>query len=294
MIESMTGFGRAEQSSDTFHARVELRSVNNRYCEVSIKLPAYLQPTEQMLKDRLQKHLKRGKISVSIDLQRLQNAPVDMSINEDELRQKLAVLQAVKERAGIQGAVTLDHLLAFRDLFEPVQVRQEISDNEMNLLLAALDQAAGEMLAMRRQEGAHLLSDLQQRIDALRSLCAEIGRLEKERVPAARDRLNERIAQLLADRSKIDSDRLEQEIALQADRLDISEELVRMQAHIAYFEEMLQHETSQGKKLNFILQEMHREVNTIGSKANHGEISRYVVEMKELVENMREQIQNIV
>lgn len=292
MLESMTGYGRGEYSSGNIRVTAEIRSVNNRYCEVNAKLPPQLHTFEQPIKDLVQKKISRGKISLTVDLEYHADDSDPVPIREDILKTRLKSLEKIREAAGISEPVTLDHLLVFEDLFDVSEKDSELVEKQHQVAESAIIKAVDELVQMRRNEGRNLLKDLEKRIDMLTSHCDEVSDKEKKRIDETRKRLSERLDQLLED-NRVDQDRLEQEVAILAERLDISEELVRMDSHIAYFSESLQSKSSQGKKLNFILQEMHREINTIGSKANSSDISRSVVEMKEIVENIREQIQNI-
>lgn len=292
MLESMTGYGRGDATSDNFRATVEMRSVNNRYCEISLKLPAQLQKIEQVLKDAIQKKTSRGKIGVTVELEYHAEEALPVHIREDELQKRLKTLEKVREIAGITEPVKLEHLLEFKELFEATEIEPELLEEQQKVVEQAVFMALDELLKMRRNEGRNLQKDLEQRMNLLEGYCNDVKINEKDRIREVHQRLSERLGQLLED-SRVEEERIEQEIAIMADRLDISEELVRMSSHISYFRESLQSKDSQGKKLNFILQEMHREVNTIGSKANHAGISRKVVEMKDIIENIREQIQNI-
>ncbi|MDG5765945.1 YicC family protein [Balneolales bacterium ANBcel1] len=292
MLESMTGYGRGEHTSENIRAIVEIRSVNYRYSEISMKLPSHLQIYEQPLREVVQRALTRGKISLTADVDFKQAAPSEAHIREEALEQKIGILEKVRWKAGIEEPLKLEHLLVFEELFEETENDPEVRERQYMVLARAVETAVEELIKMRRHEGANLQKDLAERMRLLRTLCDHIRDNEKERIPEARKRLNDRLEHLIDD-GRVDQDRLEQEIAIIADRLDISEELVRMDSHISYFTECIENSSSQGKKLNFILQEMHREVNTIGSKANDSEISRKVVDMKEIIENIREQIQNI-
>ncbi len=292
MLESMTGYGRGEHAAGNIRAVVEIRSVNYRYSEITMKVPSQLQTSEQEIKELVQKKLTRGKISLTADIDQQDADPGAAHIREDALLQKINILEKVREKAGITDPVKLEHLLVFEELFEMAENDPEIRKKQLEVLKVAVEKAVDELIAMRRNEGRNLQKDLTERMEILRGHCADVSENEKDRIPETKKRLSERLDQLMDD-NRVDQERLEQEVALIADRLDISEELVRMDSHISYFTECLDTDASQGKKLNFILQEMHREVNTIGSKANSSGISRKVVEMKEIIENIREQIQNI-
>ncbi len=292
MLESMTGYGRGEHTTEHYRATAEIRSVNFRYCEISLKMPSQLHIFEQPLKEKVQKNVKRGKISLTVDLDHHTSEEEPVHIRKEALMTRIKTLEKIREAAGINDPVRLEHLLVFEDLFELTEDDPDLLREQQEAVESAVMKAVGELLDMRRREGRMLQIDLEERMELLAGYCVDVREGEKERIQDARKRMTERLAQLLED-NRVDDERIEQEIAILADRLDISEELVRMDAHISYFAECLRDAELQGKKLNFILQEMHREVNTIGSKANSSAISRTVVGMKEIIENIREQIQNI-
>ncbi len=292
MLESMTGYGRGEHTTEHFRASAEIRSVNFRFCEISLKIPSQLHTFEQPLKEQVQKSVKRGKISLAVELEHHTTDEAPVHIRQDVLMRRIKTLEKIREAAGIADPVRLEHLLIFEELFEVTEDDAELLKEQQEAVENAVMQAVEQLLEMRRREGRMLQTDLEERLERLAGYCVEVSSGEKERIQDARTRMTERLDQLLDD-NRVDESRIEQEIAILADRLDISEELVRMDAHISYFSECLKENELQGKKLNFILQEMHREVNTIGSKANSSGISRTVVGMKEIIENIREQIQNI-
>ena len=292
MLESMTGYGRGEYATEHYRATAEIRSVNFRYCEISLKLPSPLLIFEQPLKEKVQKSVKRGKISLTVELEHHTSEEEPVHIQEEALRIRIKTLEKVREAAGITDPIRLEHLLVFEDLFELTENDPELLQEQYDAVEKAVMASVDELLDMRRSEGRNLQKDLEERLKLLADHCNEVRDGEKERILEAKRRMSERLAMLLDD-NRVDEERIEQEIAILADRLDISEEMVRMDSHISYFTDCLKDNELQGKKLNFILQEMHREVNTIGSKANNPAISRNVVGMKEIIENIREQIQNI-
>ncbi len=292
MLESMTGYGRGEHATEHYRAIAEIRSVNFRYCEISLKLPSQLHIFEQPIKEKIQKSVKRGKISLTVELEHQISDDEPVQIQEEALKVRIKTLEKVREAAGITEPIRLEHLLVFEDLFKLTEHDPELLQEQYDAVEKATMASVNYMLNMRRSEGRNLQKDLEERLGLLARHCNKVRSGEKERIIDAKKRMSERLAIMLGD-NRVDEERIEQEIAILADRLDISEELVRMDSHINYFTDCLKDDELQGKKLNFILQEMHREVNTIGSKANSPVISRSVVDMKEIIENIREQIQNI-
>ncbi|MEX0686612.1 MAG: YicC/YloC family endoribonuclease [Balneolales bacterium] len=292
MLESMTGFGTGEYASDGTRAVVEMKSVNSRFLEFTFRLPQGVKNYESDFKNFIQNEIGRGKVNVNIQLDYLDEDYTGTTIDPRALKNYSQLLTELKDKAGVQGEITIDHLLQFRDIF----VSREISDEEEHKLYEivkkALALAVVELKETRRKEGEALGIDLYKRMQQIRETCNAIKGLAEQRAPEARQNLDDRIRKLVS-RENVDMERLEMEIAILVDKMDISEELVRMDSHLKFFVETIEELSSNGRKLNFLLQEMHREVNTMGVKAYSSEISYHVVNMKESLENIREQVQNI-
>lgn len=292
MLSSMTGFGRGEQTHNGTTVTVEIRSVNNRYCEVSAKLPLALQILEQELRDLIQKRVDRGKLSVSVRLDQPQRSAPVPRFDAEAAKLVQADLERLRSTLGIAEPVGLNHLLRFDSLYQLPEA--DASDEPLKpLLMQATIDAIASLQDMRRQEGLSLQKDLETRLDRIETTIDAIEAASKERLPEARRKMAERIRVLMDSDSPVDKDRLELEVAILADKLDITEELVRMRSHIVYFRGAMNADEPAGRKINFLIQEMHREVNTMGSKANHAGVAHMVVELKEILEIIREQIQNI-
>lgn len=288
----MTGFGQGESSSNGYTVSVEIRSVNNRFLDLSLKMAPGLRQLENPMRDLIQRNVDRGKLTAQINLVRHSSDSEPAKVDTEAARARIAQLAQLRDLAGIDEPIRIDHLLSFQELFttseddaETLALLQDLSSKAVALALKQLN-------SMRIQEGNFLTQDISKRIDHLESLLAGIKEQAASRVPEARDKMHERIKALLGDEN-FDKARLELEIAILADRLDISEEIVRMAGHIQFFREALAAPQSMGRRLNFLSQEMNREVNTIGSKCNHAGIAHNVVELKEILEQIREQIQNI-
>jgi len=292
MAKSMTGFGRAEYTNNNITASVEVKSVNNRYCDISVRLPSLIKQHERKIHEWVQNHITRGKINVSVHLDQRQEALIDIDVDASKAKAYADLLKKLKDESQIQTEVTLQELLRFEDIFvSPEQDEKTISE-AMETTRQAMEAALTELNATRYQEGQELKSDLNNRIDLIENKIADIKASVQERIPEARDRLYERIQNLISD-SEIDKERIEQEIAIQADKMDVTEELVRLDSHIKFYREVLDQEGPIGQRLHFLLQEMNREINTIGSKANSADVSQQVVFVKETLEKIREQVQNI-
>lgn len=288
----MTGFGQGESSADGYTVSVEIRSVNNRFLDLSLKLAPGLRQLENTIRDMIQRNVDRGKLTAQINLTRHTVDTDPVRIDMELAKARIAQLKQVQELAGIHESIRLEHLLGFSDVFNAAEDDPQTYALLQDLTGKAVMLSLKQLNAMRLQEGQFLTQDISKRIDQLEQLLAGIEEQAKTRVPEAKAKMHERVATLLGDEN-FDRTRLELEIAILADRLDISEELVRMQGHIQFFREALAAPQSMGRRLNFLSQEMNREVNTIGSKCNHTGISHHVVELKEILEQIREQIQNI-
>lgn len=293
MVESMTGFGRAQAQADGYSVEAEIRSVNNRYCDVSIKLPGDFQQLETKLRTGLQQQFGRGKISVSVKLEQVSGNKANVRVNQELAASYLQMLRDLRATTGISEEPGYNELLHFSDIFE----RDSFTDEQKELIEAGIEEAvqnaAKVTIGMRREEGKTLATDILSRIDAIEEITTFILSLSEGRVQEAREKLQERVKSLLDDDS-YDKERLELEIALLADKLDITEEIVRLNSHLSFFRDALKGKASAGRKLNFLMQEMLREINTIGSKSYNAEIAHKVVDAKEIIEIIREQIQNLV
>lgn len=292
MIHSMTGFGRGEAQHAEWEAIVEMRSVNKRFCEVSVRLPDALADRENDVQALVKEAFDRGRISVRIELQRQKSEALDVKVDADAARAYKQLFEELREATQIEEPVRLEHLLKYGDVFAQREADEEALERAWSAIEGATAAAIEELRAMRRQEGKALEADLQGRIDAIEAEMQQVLARAPERVEEARERLQERIESVLS-RDRVDPDRIEQEIAILAEKLDITEECVRLESHLTLFREALESDEAVGRKLNFVVQEIHREVNTIGSKANDPELSHGAVRMKEEVEKIREQIQNV-
>ena len=290
MIASMTGYGRGETSSGGITISVELRTVNSRFLEVTARLPRTLSLRENEIKEIVRKRISRGKVNMVAAADRKDNGAIPIAINASAARSYFKLLTQLRKAVRVKESVKLEHLLQFSEIFEQREA-ESADEKEWKVLQAALDQALNGLEAMRRNEGAELERDFRARIALLEEKLTRIEMISKDQVPAERTRLRDRIAQLVE--SPLDEGRLEMEIALMADRLDVTEECVRFRSHNKFFLDALAAPDAAGRKLNFLIQEMNREANTIGSKSSATEISHIVVGMKEELERIREQVQNI-
>lgn len=291
MLVSMTGYGTATVVNGQGSVTAELRSVNSRFYEFSARLPKHLQTRELELKEAVRARIRRGKVNLTISVDKNAEGEVPLKVDAEAARAYVALLRELQQATGIQEEIRLETVMKFSDVFRAEETT-DLSDEEWELVLQAVDQAAANLHAMRSQEGAELTQDLRQRIVVMNAAMDEIEKVKAGRSELEYQRLKERLANLITD-EKVDPDRLDMEIALLADKMDITEELVRFRSHTKFFLEALEAEDSEGRKLSFLLQEMNREANTISSKSYDAGISHVVVSVKEELERIREQIQNI-
>ncbi|MCH7532391.1 MAG: YicC family protein [Gemmatimonadetes bacterium] len=294
MIRSMTGYGEAERESPAGRLRLEVKTVNHRFFNTSIKTPSGFDKFEREIAEALKRHLSRGHVSAFLTIDRsATESGTARQIDLDRARQIRASLESLRSELGVPGEVDLGMLARFDDLFRaPEQDRTEGVDAELVRSLA--EDAGRSVRSLREAEGARLRADLEGRLSAMAEALDRVETRAPERLVTERDRLREAVKEL-SEQVPVDEDRLAREIAYLAERWDINEELVRLRSHIGLFQEALSADGEEpvGKRLGFLVQEMHREVNTIGSKANDSEISHDSVRLKEEVERIREQVENI-
>jgi uncharacterized protein (TIGR00255 family) len=291
MISSMTGYGHGEASGEGITAIAEVRSVNSRYFEVNTRLPRSLSLRENDVREIVRAKAGRGKINVVVSIERESGDAIPLKINKSAAKSYIALLNDLRKTSGIKEKVTLDHLLKFSEVIEAGEL-ESADEKEWAVAEKALGSALDEMRLMRQKEGNELRKDLESRIQSLERKIELVEGLSKESIPEQRDRLRERVQQLLTN-GTVDENRLELEIAFLADKLDVTEECVRFRSHNKFFLEALINEESAGRKLNFLVQEMNREANTIGSKAANATVAHHVVDIKEELEKIREQLQNV-
>ena len=291
MIKSMTGYGRVVALLDGRNIAVEAKSVNHRFLEISLRTPSALFPLEMEYKKKIGERFKRGRIDVSIRLEGEGADTSKVNLNLEIAHNYFDVLSRLKAEFHLQEPITLKSLTVFRDIFTPSS-ETELSPDFLSQVEKTLQEALSMLVNMRQDEGMALYSDMQMRLKVITEVMETIRLRAPQVVLEYQKRLADRIKELTAG-YVLDDARLAQEVAIMADRCDITEELVRMQSHINQFEALLQSEDAEGKKIDFLLQEMNREINTIGSKSNNAEIARQVIEAKSELGKLREQAQNI-
>jgi len=287
----MTGYGVGRAGDENLSVAVELRSVNNRFLDFAFKLPRGLIPFEAQIRNLIRSRIERGRISVSVSEEWTSVAAGDVRLDRGKAMLYVRLLKELQSIAGLKGELKLEHLLEVGELFT-TSVDEAYQQRLWSLTQKALLNALDVLTEVASREGQHLARDILERLVLFNEQFQSVKRYAADQVAQYRDRLAARLEELLND-SRIDRSRLETEIAIAADRLDISEEIVRLESHLSAFNVDLQRKDVVGRKLKFLLEEMGREVNTISQKAWVVEITQAVVQMKGILEQIREQVQNI-
>lgn len=291
MIKSMTGYGRATETIDGREITVELRSVNNRYLDCSVKLPRLFSFAEESVKAKIKQSISRGKVDVFISVNVPAGSDMKISLNRPVLEGYLAALRTICDDYDVRNDISASSISRFTDIFV-VEKQQEDEKKDTDDILSVVDKAIGAFDAMRTTEGAALEADLRGRSETILTLVEKVEKRSPVTLQEYRKRLSEKMQEVLSS-TTIDEARILQEAAIYADRIAVDEETVRLRSHLSQLENMLSTGGAIGRKLDFLLQELNREANTIGSKGNDLEQARNVVEIKAELEKIREQTQNI-
>jgi len=291
MLRSMTAYGRAESVKGNIAFVVEMKSVNGRYREIILRLPQVLQPLEDRIKPMISSTLKRGRIEISIQMKDNSGINLELELNKPLVKAYITVFNELNRELGCDQPIDLS---VFSQLKDTIIMKQENVDIEKMWpdLREVIDKALHSLDAMRLNEGKVIEKDFLKRLKNIKHYINEISDQSKVTIEDYRDKLIEKILKLVKD-LEVTEDRLVQEVAFMAERSDITEELVRTQSHLEQFRNYMNHDDVVGRRLEFLLQEVNREVNTIGSKAADSFISQRTVEIKAELEKLREQIQNI-
>lgn len=290
MAYSMTGYGAAEGQTSRGTLRIEIRTVNHRFLNVALKLPSEMQPLEAELREALRREFERGHVAVSARWLGSDEGAPRVTVDLEHARQVAGALRDLQSALGLGGELDLALVARQPDVLTRNTVAPE--PLEWGEVAPIVAQAAEACRVMREREGAALTQDILERLDRLDAAAGEIAQLAPTRLLRERDRLRKVVGELLDGRT-MDETRLAQEIAVNADRLDITEELVRFRTHTAACRETVRGAEPAGKRLGFLAQEMGREVNTIGSKANDAGIAALVIQVKGDLEKIREQLENL-
>lgn len=290
MIKSMTGYGKANLSEKEREYQVEIKSVNHRYLDISVKMPRVLSYLEEEVKKEIASKVKRGKIDVFINFENNSTEGKEIKINTEIAKIYIDELKKLAKQEEISANIEVTEISKLPDVLS-IQNKQE-DERIKNELLETVSQATTKLVQMRTIEGSKIAEDLLVRIKVIQEKVKEISSLSTGLIEEYVVKLEGRIKEILKNQ-EIDEARLAQEVVIYADKCSVEEEVTRLKSHISQFEKLLNSEEAIGKKLDFIIQEMNRETNTIGSKANHLDITNEVIDVKTELENIREQIQNV-
>ncbi|WP_044895541.1 YicC/YloC family endoribonuclease [Bacillus alveayuensis] len=290
MVHSMTGFGRSMMKRDDYEVTVEIRSVNHRFSEISIRLPRQLLSSEEKIKKIVQRYINRGRVELYITVKGEPFFERSLLVDWPLVEQYIQALNKIKQQFEIKDSIKIDHIIQQHDLFDIQEEHCENSELEQ-LIFEAVTDATLKLLEMRKLEGEELKQDVLSRLKELTVLIAQIEEHAPLVAKSFQEKISMRISEFLS--GNIDENRILTEAAIFADKVDISEELTRLKSHIRQFEETLKKNEPIGRKLDFIVQEMNREANTIGAKGNDQNIAKYVVDLKSIIEKIKEQVQNI-
>lgn len=290
MIKSMTGYGKANLSEKEREYQVEIKSVNHRYLDISVKMPRVLSYLEEEVKKEIASKVKRGKIDVFINFENNSTEGKEIKINTEIAKIYIDELKKLAKQEEISANIEVTEISKLPDVLS-IQNKQE-DERIKNELLETVSQATTKLVQMRTIEGSKIAEDLLARIKVIQEKVKEISSLSTGLIEEYVVKLEGRIKEILK-KQEIDEARLAQEVVIYADKCSVEEEVTRLKSHISQFEKLLNSEEAIGKKLDFIIQEMNRETNTIGSKANHLDITNEVIDVKTELENIREQIQNV-
>ena len=290
MTHSLTGFGKSEVTIGHLHVNIEIRSLNSKFLDITLKIPTVFKEIDSSLRTIIKNDLTRGKVELSIHYEKI-NSSSRITINKEQLKNYYSQLKEISTELNNQN--DKDFMGYALKLPEVIQHQKETVDKQSNeTLINAVKEACEDLNSFRKKEGESLQKELLNYVNSILVNLTKIDPFEKERLPKVKQKLFRSVEELNL-KSQIDEKRLEQELIYYAEKLDLTEEKIRLKEHCSYFLETLKEKNS-GKKLGFITQEMGREINTLGSKANHLSIQKIVVEMKDELEKIKEQVLNIL
>jgi len=288
----MTGFSRHENQNENLTCKVEIRSVNNRFIDINTRLPKSLAPLELPLKKMVKSKCARGSFDISIAIEKNGDSEANLEVapNLPLATEYLNAFKNIQEGLGLKGEIDINTILSQRDVVKPEL--KKVEDSSEEIVLQTVDKTLTDLVKMREEEGKNLEKDILNQISSIKALGKLISTKQSITVQEFQDKLKEKI-QSLTTGIEIDPARIAQESALLADRCDVTEELVRLESHLDQFNKLVASHEPQGRKLEFLTQEINREVNTMGSKTIDLEVSKAVIEMKSCLEKIREQLANI-
>lgn len=291
MLKSMTGYGRREAVTEGKKILVEIKSVNHRYSDYNIKVQRHLGFLEDKIRKHVSSAITRGKVDIYLNVENYESADKEITLNIPMAKNYIDVLHQLRDEFGLKDDITVSSVARNADIFQ-TELLKEDEEQLWNTVKSVLDEALGDFVAMREREGSRIEKDLCDRIEYMRTLVKTVEDRSPQTVREYSDRLYEKIKEVL-DGREIDESRILTEVAIYADKVAVNEETVRLSSHFVEFGEIISSGEPAGRKLDFLIQEINREVNTIGSKASDIEIAKTVVTLKGEIEKLREQIQNI-
>lgn len=293
MIASMTGYGRGEYSDDKMSITIEIKTLNHKYNDIVIRMPRKLSVFEEKTRNIVKEKIVRGRVEISVQLDETKDGTIQIKPNFETIDKLMEALKEIGSRYGMSHEIRMEHLLKFDDIlsFEPVE---EDLDSTWVKLEYAIEDALTSLMKMRQDEGGRITEDIMKRIQVVGSCVEDIHSRVPDVIKEYKKKLEERIEELLKDvDAHIDENRLALEVAVYADRSDITEEIIRMRSHLKELGNIQNENIPVGRKLDFLMQEMNREVNTMGSKSQDSEITGIVIQLKSELSKIREQVQNI-
>jgi uncharacterized protein (TIGR00255 family) len=292
MIVSMTGFGTASKTIKKTVITVEMRSINSKYLEVYSKLPMIFSDRDSEIKELVAARITRGKITVNLSIDKGKTNGIAFQVQPEIVKDCYKLLKEIKKSTGIQEEIRIEHILKFSEIFKP-----EESDELLNYwsdIKKLIDSAVSDLFLMKKKEGRTLERDIVHRIGLIEKRINSVEKISAKNIKDSKQRMVDRVKQLIENAAiEPDNNRLEFELIMISDKMDITEELIRARSHTDYFRKNLSDKELSGRRLGFLVQEINREINTIASKSNNSSISQLVVEMKEDLEKIKEQLQNI-
>lgn len=289
MLVSMTGYGYAEFSNQNLNVSSEIKSVNSRFLDINIKIPNYLSQKENEIREIIKNKITRGKINLFLKIEK--KTLDDILIDETSLLTLVKKIEKVNHILNFNENISLEHILKFPNLFSETSI--EINEYEWSIIADTVDKSINQLYEFKMKEGSELQKDISSRINEIKKITNEIENLAIDLLPNFKKEFTKKINELLSDKKILDENRLELEIAILTEKFDITEECIRLKSHLKLFTENLESQISSGKPLNFILQEINRESNTIASKTNNTAIIHLSIKIKEELEKIREQLQNV-
>ena len=290
MIKSMTGFGRGKYEKDGRTYTVEIKSVNHKYSDINVRVPRFLNSVEDTIRKRVAKSISRGKVDVFVSFENYSSKGTTIRVNRELAKEYIKELKILSEETGVKFDLSVIDVSKFPEILKI----EDTQDEELiaNELMIAVDDALEKFITMREIEGNKLIEDIEKRVYVIKDKVNQITKYSGTLVEDYMKKLEQRVTEYMNNQA-IDENRLMQEIVIFSDKSSIEEELTRLKSHINQFLNLIKQSSPIRKKIDFLIQEMNREINTIGSKANCLEITNLVIELKTEVENIREQIQNV-